>query len=116
MTLSSGLMQSYSIEPAKVAVKRHTNFDGASSHQHPVVMKVYNGKSKVKTNVRKREQQVDNVRGEIVMPKSREDIHSIRRVSYHGKMSPTAEALVGEFMNPTKHAKVSTTKQSNHLD
>lgn len=99
MTLSSGLMQSYSIEPAKVAVKKHTNFDGGiSSLHHPVVMKVFNGKSKVKTNIRKREQQVDNVRGEM-MPKSREDIHSIRRVSYHGKMSPHAEALVGEFMN-----------------
>lgn len=100
MTLSSGLMQSYSIESAKVPVKKHSS-SKISSHRPLQVapMKVFNGKSKVKTNVRKREQ-IDNVRGELI-PKSREDINNIKRISYHGKNSPMADALVGVITQTT---------------
>lgn len=110
MTLSSGLLQCYSMEPAKVALKKHKNFDALSSH-HPV-MKVYNGPPKVKiSNVHKREKFNDNVRGELeLMPKSREDIQGIKQLSYHGKMSPTAEALIGENLSYETTRATTTTR------
>lgn len=82
LALSSALSQGYSIE----STKKQKSFDGGVA-SHP---KVFNGKSKVKTHKR---EHIDNVRGEH-MPKSREDIQSIKKLSYHGKMSPKAEALI----------------------
>lgn len=88
-TLCFSLSRGYSIESK---VKKQNNFDGG------VAMKVFNGKSKVKINKR---EHIDNVRDEH-MPKSREDIQNIKKLTYHGKMSPKAEPLIQKTTTPIK--------------